>query len=50
MIDIALAEAFEERRDNNARVVERLALLLVLAITALILETAGLATAAAISS
>jgi hypothetical protein len=50
MIDIALAEAFEERRDNNARVVERLALFLVLAITALILETAGLATAAALSS
>ncbi len=50
MIDIALAEAFEERRDNNARVVERLSLFLVLAIAALIIETAGLATAAAISS
>jgi hypothetical protein len=50
MIDIALAEAFEERRDNNAQVVERLALFLVFALTALILETAGLATAAALSS
>jgi len=50
MIDIALAEAFEESRDNNTQVVERMGLFLALALTALILETAGLAAAAALSS
>jgi hypothetical protein len=50
MIDIALAEAFEERRDNNVEVVERLARFLVVALVALVIQTAGLAVAAALSS
>jgi hypothetical protein len=50
MVDIALAEAFEERRNDNATVVERLVLFLALALAALVLETAGLATAAALAS
>lgn len=50
MVDIALAEAFEERRDNNAEVVRRLVLFLALALVALVVETAGLATAAALAS
>jgi len=50
MVDIALAEAFEERRDNNAEVVERLVLFLALALVALVVETGGLATAAALAS
>lgn len=50
MVDIALAEAFEERRTGNAQVVERLVLFLALALTSLVLETVGLATAAALAS
>jgi hypothetical protein len=50
MIDLALAEAFEERRDENKTAVKRLMLFLALALGALILETAGLALAAAVSS
>jgi len=50
MVDLALAEAFEERRNQNARVVKRLVFFLALALVSLLLETAGLATAAALSS
>jgi hypothetical protein len=49
-IDIALAEAFEERREENAKVVKRLVRFLALALASLLLETIGLATAAALSS
>jgi hypothetical protein len=50
MVDIALAEAFEERRNDNGVVVERLSRFLILALGSLVLETAGLAAAAALSS
>lgn len=50
MVDIALAEAFEERRIENAVTVERLARWLGLALASLVLETAGLALAAALAS
>ncbi len=50
MVDIALAEAFEERREKNASVVSRLVWFLALALASLLLETIGLATAAALSS
>jgi hypothetical protein len=50
MVDLALAEAFEERRNQNAQVVRLLVLFLVLALASLLLEAAGLATAAALSS
>jgi hypothetical protein len=50
MVDLALAEAFEERRNQNAQVVTLLTLFLALALASLILEAAGLATAAALSS
>lgn len=50
MVDLALADAFEERRDQNARVVKRLVLFLVLALASLVVEAAGLAAAAALSS
>lgn len=50
MLDIALAEAFEERREHNAKVVRRLVMFLALALLGLVLETAGLATAAALAS
>lgn len=50
MVDIALAEAFEERREENAKVVKRLVWFLALALASLLLETIGLATAAALSS
>jgi hypothetical protein len=50
MVDIALAEAFEERRDENAPAVKRLVLFLALALGSLVLETTGLAIAAALSS
>ena len=49
-VDIALAEAFEERREENRPTVERFTLFLALALGSLILETAGLALAAALSS
>ena len=49
-VDIALAEAFEDRRDGNAKVVRRLVLFLGLALAALVLEATGLAVAAALSS
>lgn len=47
--DIALAEAFDERREQNAVVVRRLTGFLVGALLALVLETAGLATAGALA-
>jgi hypothetical protein len=50
MVDIALAEAFEERRNANAEVVRRLVLFLALTLVSVVLETAGLATAAALAS
>jgi hypothetical protein len=50
MVDLALAEAFEERRNENTRVVKLLVLFLALALASLMLEAAGLATAAALSS
>jgi hypothetical protein len=50
MIDIALAEAFEERREENAKVVKRLMWFLAFALASLLLETIGLATAAGLSS
>lgn len=50
MVDLALADAFEERREENARVVRQLVALLGCALCALTLETAGLATAAALAS
>ena len=50
MVDIALAEAFEERRKENAVIVGRLVSLLGLTLVALVMETAGLATAAALAS
>jgi hypothetical protein len=50
MVDIALAEAFEERRNANAEVVQRLVLFLALTLVSVVLETAGLATAAALAS
>jgi len=50
MVDLALAEAFEERRNQNARVVRLLVLFLALTLASLLLEAVGLATAAALSS
>lgn len=50
MVDLALAEAFEERRRQNAKVVKRLVIWLALALGSIVLETAGLAAAAALAS
>jgi hypothetical protein len=50
MVDLALAEAFEERRNANAQVLERLVSSLSRALAALVLETAGFAIAAALAS
>lgn len=50
MVDLALAEAFEEQRETNLKAVRRLSWLLALALGALVLETAGLAAAAALAS
>jgi hypothetical protein len=49
-VDLAFAEAFEERREQNAEVVGRLLWFLGMALIALIMETAGLAVAAALAS
>ncbi|HUA73989.1 MAG TPA: hypothetical protein VL988_04455 [Solirubrobacteraceae bacterium] len=46
--DFALVEAFEERQENNRPTVEGLARLLTLALGSLVLETTGLAVAAAV--
>ncbi len=45
MMDLALADAFEKRREMNSGIVGRLSLFLGLALGALVLETAGLAAA-----
>jgi hypothetical protein len=50
MVDIALAEAFEERRTENAKVVRWLTRYLASALAALVVEAVGLAIAAALSS
>jgi hypothetical protein len=50
MVDLALAEAFEERRAENAKVVKWLARYLAAALVALVVEAAGFAIAAALSS
>jgi hypothetical protein len=50
MVDLALADAFEEQREENAKAVRRLVWFLGLALAALVLETAGLAAAAALAS
>jgi len=50
MVDLALAEAFEERREENAKIVSALASVLGWALGALALQTAGLATATALAS
>lgn len=50
MIDLALAEALDERRKENATTVKSLVLWLALALGSLVLETAGLALAAALTS
>jgi hypothetical protein len=49
-VDLALGEAFEARRTENAQVVRRLVRLLGLALAALVVETAGLAIAGALTS
>jgi hypothetical protein len=49
MIDLALADALDERRQENAETVKRLVLWLALALGSLVLETAGLALAAALT-
>jgi hypothetical protein len=49
-VDLALAEAFEARRHRNAAVATRLVRLLGFALGALVVETLGLAAAAALSS
>jgi hypothetical protein len=50
MVDLALADAFEEQREANSRAVRRLVWFLGVALGALVLETAGLAAAAALAS
>jgi len=49
-LDLALAESFEQRRRQNVSAVRRLMRLLGLALTSLVIETAGLALAAALAS
>lgn len=50
LIDLALADALDERREENAKTVKRLVLWLALALGSLVLETAGLVLAAALTS
>jgi hypothetical protein len=50
IVDIALAEAFEERPNENARIVKQLVWFLALALASLLLQTIGLATAAVLGS
>ena len=50
MIHAALAEAFEERREENAKGRRTTGVVLALALAPLLLETIGLATAATLSS
>jgi hypothetical protein len=49
-VDLALAEMFEQRRNRNTNTVRRLERLLGLALAALVIETGGLALAAAPAS
>jgi hypothetical protein len=49
-VDLALAEMFEQRRNRNTKTVRRLERLLGLALAALVIETGGLALAAAVAS
>jgi hypothetical protein len=50
MVDLALADAFEEQRKANTKAVRRLVRFLAVALAALVIETAGLAAAAALAS
>lgn len=50
MVDLALADAFEEQREENTKAVRRLVWFLGLALAALVVETPGLAAAAALAS
>jgi len=50
MVDLALADAFEDRRAENAKAVEWLVRYLSLALAALVLEATGFAISAALSS
>ncbi|HEY7829697.1 MAG TPA: hypothetical protein VIC06_03940 [Solirubrobacteraceae bacterium] len=50
MVDLALADAFEEQREENTKAVRRLMWFLGLALAALVVETTGLAAAAALAS
>jgi hypothetical protein len=50
LVDLALADAFDARREENAKSVEWLVRFLAAALASLILETTGLALAAALSS
>src|SRR5450755_1469535 len=50
LVDLALADALHERREENKAVVDRLASYLTLAIVALAAEPAGFAAAAALAS
>lgn len=50
MVDLALADAFEEQREQNVETTKRLILFLGIALIALIVETAGLGAAAALAS
>ncbi len=50
MVDLALADAFEEQREANTKAVRRLVWFLGAALAALVLETTGLAAAAALAS
>lgn len=50
LVDLALADAFDARRERNAQSVSWLVQFVALALTSLVLETAGLALAAALSS
>lgn len=49
-VDLALAEMFEQRRNRNTKTVRRLERLLGLALASLVIETGGLALAAALAS
>lgn len=48
--DLVMAEALEQRRDDNAEVVDRLDTFIKLALTSLLLESVGLSAAAALGS
>jgi hypothetical protein len=49
-VDLVLADAFEDRRNANQGVVDRLTRLLRWALLAIVVETVGLATAAVLAS